>query len=212
MKPVVVGLLGRAGSGKSTAAKHLENVFQARRFLFSKPLKEFAKVLYDFTDEQVYGTQEQKEAIDPRWGFSPRTGMIRIGDGGRNTLGKKLWINACFDSIEEDYFQLKQRPKGNDEIEAYTLYVIEDMRYPNEAGMLREDPRFHGRVVKLICPDSVSTAFVNAPSELSVDAVPEFLLDGIITSHRSPDSIDLKDKITELFGKLFLEIDRIGDE
>lgn len=206
-KPVVIGLLGRAGSGKSTAAAHLAETWGAQRFLFSRPLKEFAKILYGFTDEQVYGTQEQKETIDPRWGITPREAMIRVGDGGRNTLGKKLWIRACFDKIHEDWLEHSTRPLGNNELRAYRIYVIEDMRYPNEAADLRIADIFCGAVIKLVCPDSVSTGFMDAPSERSVDEVPSHLLNAIITSKRTPGSVDLKAKIDAVMGQLIQEMD-----
>lgn len=206
-KPLVIGLLGRAGSGKSTAAKYLEEQYGVKRHLFSRPLKEFAKILYDFSDEQVYGTQEQKETIDPRWGITPREGMIRIGDGGRNTLGKRIWIDACFNKIHEDHYERTTRPLGNNEIRCYGAYAIEDMRYPNEAEALFYNKHFHGAVIKLVCPDSVSTGFVDAPSERSVDEVPEAFLRAIIVSPRSPGSIDLKQKIDQVMQQLWAEMD-----
>lgn len=207
IKPIVVGLLARAGGGKSTAAEYLAQNYGAQRCLFSRPLKEFAKVLYGFTDEQVYGTQEQKETIDPRWGITPREAMIRVGDGGRNTLGKRIWIESCFNKIQEDWLEHSAKPLGQYEMATYRIYVIEDMRYPNEAEALRRDSRVHGVVIKLVCPDSVSTAFTNAPSERSVDEVPSHLLNAIITSQRTPGSVDLKQKIAMVMGQLIQEME-----
>lgn len=152
----VIGLLGRAGSGKSTAAKYINEKYGARRLSFAKPLKELAKRLWLFTDEQVYGTQEQKETIDPRYGFSPREALIRLGDEARNVIGLDVWINACFNEM--------RRAEG-------ALFIIEDVRYPNEAQHIFESEEFDGHVIKLDYADRKSSVDPNAPSERGVDEV-----------------------------------------
>ncbi len=38
----------------------------------ASPLKRIAQVTMGFSDAQLYGTQEEKEAIDPRYGMSAR--------------------------------------------------------------------------------------------------------------------------------------------
>lgn len=151
---VVIGLLGRAGSGKSTSAMYLENKYGAKRYSFAAPVKELAKRLWDFSDEQLYGTQEQKEAIDPRWGISPRTAMIRLGDEARNVVDNLIWVNACFNKI------LRDAPK---------IAVIEDTRYPNEVAAIKLHTQFDGKVIKLEYANRKSAVDPNAPSERSVD-------------------------------------------
>ncbi len=189
---IVIGLLGRAGSGKSTAAKYLAEKYGAKIFSFAKPLKELAKELFDFADAQVYGSQDEKEAVDLRYGFSPRTAMIRLGEGVRAVLGVDTWIVACLRQI--NLYAAIHRTKDFD-----PLCVIEDVRYPNEAMEISR----HGRILKLVCPDSVSSAYTNAPSEKSVDeCAPEYIYKTIV-SHRSPESKDLKAKIDEVMREIF---------
>lgn len=119
----VIALLGEAGSGKSTIAQHLAEKYGARRYLFSDLLKTIAMRTLDFTREQCYGTQAQKEAIDPRYGFSPRTFLQKLGtEGIRNTLGRDFWIRATLAQIAMD---------------APELAVIEDTRFINEADAVR---------------------------------------------------------------------------
>jgi hypothetical protein len=174
-------MLGRAGSGKSTAAQHIIDTWNGIRTSFARPLKELSKQLWEFTDEQVYGTQVQKETIDPRVGISPRTGMIRLGDGAREIIGKRVWVDACFNGILSG---------------GQPLYVIDDVRYPNEAADIQAHPGFHGYVIKLVCPDGDSSAaYANASSEKSVDEVNERFIHETIVSKKSPGSVDLKTKV-----------------
>lgn len=144
----VVALMGPAGSGKSTAAKHLVERYGARAYSFAQPLKEMARALWGFTDAQLYGTQAEKEAIDPRWNMSPRVALQKLGtDACRRHLGDDIWTRACLERI------VRERPQ---------LAVIEDLRFENEAKAVlalqyRSDIPITGIVVKLECPDRQSS-------------------------------------------------------
>jgi hypothetical protein len=192
---IVLGLLGRAGSGKSTAAAYLRDKYGAQIHSFAQPLKDLAKEVFEFSEGQVRGTQAMKEAIDPRYGFSPRDALIRLGDGARRHIGERVWIEACFNKIEE-------------ERDWWPLHVIEDVRYPNEAEAIWRLSVTHekltGVVVKLVCPDSDSSPkFANASSEKSVDAVEPQCIFETIVSRKTLGSTDLKEKIDVVVKKLF---------
>jgi hypothetical protein len=135
MLTTVIALCGPAGSGKSTVATYLAERYGAQRYGFATPLKEMVKAALDFTDEQVYGTQEQKETVDPRYGHSPRWFLQRIGtEGCRKTFGEDFWTKQCLDMI----FRQNQR-----------LAVIEDTRFCNEAEAVLHDDRISGFVWRL---------------------------------------------------------------
>lgn len=119
----IIGLLGPAGSGKSTAAKYLAEKYGARRYAFADPLKDIVRLALDFTHEQVYGPQKSKEAVDPRYGHSPRWFLQRVGTQGvRAVLGADFWWQYTLDQRI-----MRDRP---------ALAVIEDVRFVNEAAGL----------------------------------------------------------------------------
>lgn len=76
-----------------------------------------------FTREQLWGTQAEKEAKDPRYGFSPRWFLQRLGtEGCRAVFGENFWIDIAIQKILKD---------------APALAVIDDARFINEAKAVR---------------------------------------------------------------------------
>ena len=187
----LLGLVGKAGSGKSTAAKHLVETYSAICLSLATPLKLMAKAIWEFTDEQLYGSTQIKEAVDSRWNMSPRTALQRLGtDAIRKHLGDDVWIRALIKTLDErvDYAQPQ-------------LFVVDDVRFRNEANFIgmfdwKDDERIEhnhkGYLVKLICEDSDSSYRGTHPSESEIDQIPETAFDRIIVSHKSPGSVHLK--------------------
>ncbi len=137
---ILIALIGPAGAGKSSVAKMLVDEYGATRYSLADPLKEMAKRVLDFTEEQVRGTQEQKETVDPRYGFSPRWFLQRLGvEGGRAVLGDGVWTHACLRKIDA---------------EAPTVAVIDDARVVNEARLIQKRGGF---VIRLEPPDDLES-------------------------------------------------------
>lgn len=115
----LVAIMGPAGSGKSTVAKHLIERYGAVQYTLAAPLKRIAKVTMGFSDEQLYGSQAAKEAVDPRYGFSARQYLQRLGtEGMRGEFGEDVWVDLMLTQIRRD------KP---------ILAVCDDCRFLNEA-------------------------------------------------------------------------------
>lgn len=162
---MILGLMGPAGSGKSTVAKYLHDTWSASRFAFADHLKALAAATFDLSHAQCYGTQAQKEEIDPRYGTSPRWIFQRLGQGARDTFGENFWIEMLLRQIAA------VRPR---------LAVIEDVRYVNEAVAIHAAG---GRIWRLECLDRDSTADATHPSETEWKDAP---YDAEIAAIRSP--------------------------
>lgn len=157
----IIGLIGPAGSGKSTVAQYLVEKHCAKRYAFADPLKEIAMRTLNLSREQCYGTQVQKEAVDPRYGFSPRWFLQRLGtEGCRAVFGADVWIDLLVEQLRR---------------EAPAVAVIEDMRFSNEARAIREmrGVGIVAQVWRLECPgDRATIADASHASESEWSAAP----------------------------------------
>lgn len=73
----IIGIVGKKGSGKDTAGEYLINKYGYVRFAFADQVKEVARALFNFNDDQLNGTLKDK--IDERYGLKPRQVFQRLG-------------------------------------------------------------------------------------------------------------------------------------
>jgi hypothetical protein len=136
--------MGIKGSGKSTGSNYLISNYQYQEVAFADPLKKACQALFLFSDEQLYGTQEQKEAADPRWfNCSPRTIMQFIGtDLLRNNLGKIM--PGLGNDVFIHHFKLwcEQESKLHPNIHI----VVSDVRFRNEFECIK---KMGGTIIKI---------------------------------------------------------------
>lgn len=112
---MIIGLTGKARSGKDTVASHLQEAYKFHHYWFSKPMKDACRSMFGWGDEHLYG--ELKEEVDQRYGISPRIALQTLGtEWGRNTINSDLWIL-----------------RAQKEMEQHENIVISDCRFDNEA-------------------------------------------------------------------------------
>ena len=130
---IVIGLTGRAGSGKSTYADAACRAGTVRGL--SCAVLSFADALRDVT-EAVFGsrydTQETKAAFDPFW--APRLG--EQWSTGRKIL-QRLGTEVFRDHIHTDFWLMVMERRLAYAREHRDLVVIPDVRFDNEAEMVR---------------------------------------------------------------------------
>ncbi len=70
-RPRIVGLLGEAGAGKDTVAALALEWVDGVGIALADPMKEFARDVFYFTDEQLWGPSACRNAIDERLSYDP---------------------------------------------------------------------------------------------------------------------------------------------
>ena len=125
MKPLLIGLSGHAGAGKSTAAGYLVKYHNYRAFAFSDALKRVVSAAFGFSPEQLYGGL--KEVSDPRFGKSPRWCMQYLGTDVLRTIWPEIWIWHLRQYIGDCRALFKEKP-----------IVVTDVRFLDEAQALKD--------------------------------------------------------------------------
>lgn len=120
----LIGICGKARSGKDTIAKYLWNQHAFTRIAFADPVKLAAQKIFGLTDAQTWN-DDLKEVEIPYWGMSPRRMFQLVGtEGGRDIFGYDLWIKRFI--LSYSMF------KHTDDV------VVPDVRFDNEAETIRE--------------------------------------------------------------------------
>ena len=119
----LIGFAGRAGCGKSYAARALVERAGFERVRFAGPLKDMLRVL-GLGDDEIEGhLKETPSAL--LCGQTPRKAMVTLGtEWGRDLIGPSLWIDAW-----------ARRADGV--LSAGGAVVVDDVRFPNEVAQIR---------------------------------------------------------------------------
>jgi len=195
----VLGLLAQAGHGKTTVARHLAAAHGARVRSLAGPMKRAMQRVFGLSDAQVWGTQEDKEAVDPRYGFSPRWLLQRMGtEGLRAEFGSDVHHRALARVLREE-------AATHAAAEATTplpLFVIDDVRFPDDAAFIaglasRAGPEFRGAVMKIVASDVPRGESSGHASERAIDEVRDEHVAATVVSSRAQGPGHLLAQVTE---------------
>lgn len=160
---MLIGIMGTKGSGKDTCGDYLIEKYGFIKKSFADPLKKACQELFLFSNEQVFGTQEQKETPDPRWfGCTPRTALQYVGtELLRDQLDKIMpgLGNNIFTYRFQIWYQEEAKKNPNLRV------VISDVRFQNEIDFVQS---LGGTVIKL-----ERKPVINIPDEITEELTEE---------------------------------------
>ena len=93
MVPKIIGFVGRAGSGKDSAAAVFSRTHRIVRF--AQPIKDACKALYGWCDNVL--EMRIKDVVDERWGVSPRQAMIHMARTTKQITSDDFFVKRLFD-------------------------------------------------------------------------------------------------------------------
>lgn len=173
----LLGLHGRAGSGKDTAARFLisgEVAIAERglcaRIALADPLKDAAAHLFDIPRAH-FDDPTMKDRDEPYWnGKSPRRILQLLGtEAMRTTFGADHWIR-----LAERRMKRVEEFAGRRSSDS-VLFIITDVRFVNEAEWVIANG---GKVVHIVRDDAPAVA-----AHASEIGLPQSLID--ITVHNN---------------------------
>lgn len=143
----IIGIMGNKGHGKDALGTAILNsvsgTYVGRRFAFADMLKHTCRLIFDLSDDQVNGSIEQKEAVDPRWGLSGRQIMQRFGTEVGQNIHQDVWVRATERTIDSWSEKLER------EVIMDRLAVITDVRFKHEAAWVMS----RGLLVRVVRPE-----------------------------------------------------------
>jgi len=142
MKPLLIGLTGRARSGKSTAAEHLVGTYLLEHYAFADPLRDGLMAIFNLDPTDFEGDRKEQPLV---WlDLSPRQLMQSMGtEWARNIVHPDVWVK-----LGEQNLDYMSKALG-----AVLGFVISDVRFENEAELIR---RRGGTVIHISRSDAQS--------------------------------------------------------
>ena len=142
MKPLLIGLTGRARSGKSTAAQHLVGTYLLEQYAFADPLRDGLMAIFNLDPTDFEG--DRKEQPLGWLDCSPRQLMQSMGtEWARNTVHPDVWVKLAEQNL--DYM--------SNALGAVLGFVVSDVRFENEADLIR---RRGGTVIHILRPNALA--------------------------------------------------------
>lgn len=173
---MIIGLTGYAQSGKDTVAKILVDNYGYTRVAFADKIREFLYECNPMYDSVVGEPLFVKAKVDrDGWEEAKQSPHIRrllqnAGVAARKVFGESFWVHEAMKTMLND-----PRPDMN--------YVVTDVRFLNEADMIRAN---NGQIwrIKRLGVDAVNTHV----SETEMDGYP---VDQIFVNNTTIEDLEI---------------------
>lgn len=163
LKPLLIGLVGHKGSGKNLSADFICAAFpQFHQDAFANTLKEVCAAIFGLTEQEMHDPATKEQRLE-RYPFqSPREIMQKMGTEAVRSNWPEAWIEA-----------ISRR------IKMYPNIVITDVRFSNEAEMIRERG---GKLVRIsrprVTPENEKDLHASETVQDKIEVDKELLNDG----------------------------------
>lgn len=170
---MLVGIHGKAESGKDTVGDVLEEEYNFIKASFADNLKVFVMTLFNLSPKQVFTKEGKREIVPGTGGKTVRRVLQEVGEKMRE-IDPDIWIKQAFASPDvEKAIRFPTR--------AWTFVVFCDVRFPNEFQCIKNEG---GCLIKVVRPDyqALEGAEAEHASECSLDRFSDSAFDLVITA------------------------------
>jgi len=220
---MIIGISGKAGSGKDTCADFLVNDCGFVKVALADPFKRMCRDVFDFSEQQLWGPSEFRNEPDKRYlrgvkkgiipqkvYLTPRFALQTLGsEWGRNCY-KNVWVDYAIrtaKAIEKAYEN--REPVYYDQVLGlcqdsdpenwagectHKGVAIPDVRVKNEIEAIK---KADGLVIRVVRSGAgLQGDAANHKSETEMNSIPDSLFDEVIINDGSLD--ELRSKILKL--------------
>lgn len=223
----ILGVCGAAGSGKDTVADMLVQDHQFTKISFADPLKRICAQVFDFTDDQLWGPSESRNAPDPRYrrpvqypvgrtewrekldeGLTPREALQLLGTEWGRKCYPPIWVELALRTAKtllasKGALRYDRRDGLKSHIVGSTRcqgVVIADVRFKNEVDSILQAG---GRVVRVKRPGAgLKGAAAAHASETEMQGIPDACFSLILENTGTLE--ELREKVGQLHTDLSL--------
>lgn len=113
----LVGICGKAGSGKDSIARHLVENHGYAQIAWADPVKRMTSDIFDFTEDQLWGPSERRNEPDPRytsersWDLAEEHLRVVGGSWVSTLLGTELFtadVHRAYETLLTWFDQLRK--------------------------------------------------------------------------------------------------------
>lgn len=203
---LILGVSGLSGSGKDATADILVQDHGFVKMSLADPMKQIARKVYAFTDEQLWGPSQARNAEDPRYPradgsfLTPREALQQLGTEWGRKCYLNTWVDVCVRTAREllvdggvqlKYSQQLGLARRTDGLRGRTRsvfgVVVPDVRFKNELAGIREAG---GLTLRVVRPGAgLSGQHGLHPSETEQAGIPDTAFDWVLQNTGTIDDL-----------------------
>jgi hypothetical protein len=182
MVKLKIGIVGKARSGKNTAAEFVHLHGKSRTFAFADPIKEMIMTMFPQADREcLWGPSELRSSLIPGTEYTYRQALLEIGALGRK-FDPDIWVKKTIHIV-------------NKAIDNLDIAILSDVRFKNELKEIKEAGFI---TIRIIRPNN--NYILNDISEIDLDDMPNDAFHHIIVN--DGDLNHLQCKVDTIIDKL----------
>jgi len=174
---MLVGICGKAGSGKDTIGDHLINKYGFKKIALADPIKRLVKDVFVLDDHTVYDREAREQPLEQWNDWSVRKLLQFIGtELFRENIDDAVWVKSLWFRIQDD-------KESN--------YVVTDCRFPNELKFFEDNGGADFTSIKVVREGCEGAVGLKGHASEAYDLKTQILIDNDGTMEELYNKVDM---------------------